>query len=829
MWIGTKRGLFSYNGYNLHKMQKDSTYVEVESMIVIGKYLCISTQHGLVWFNTETNSFENIHKCILSDMPCRALALIDEKLWIGTRDSGLYCLDLENNEVKPISSPGWSESLVYSIEDAGDLVYIGSYECLSCYDKTTKTRKIINYTDDGINHAVSRIAWDKIRNCLWICASDGLFRLDKGQDIATEILPLHGISTKNVLVNGEELLLNSDSGLFEYDLDNETLTQYTHSTFDATSIANNVLFGISKDNSGNIWVGTERGVSISPAKNGVTDIKLLAGDKDNEGNVFTHIVKDPDGSLWFGGDNGLIHAYIYNNVWAQDWYKVNDPKFPIAHNTIRDIYFDKHGMLWIATDSNIAHFDRQSKQFIFHKILTKNNLNSLWSYGIYEDKHENLWIGAYKGGLIRVNRDELLASNPSKTFIADSTDEKINSALGRIIFQIIPDEHDNLWLSSQNGIMYFNTKQKTIEPIDLYTNLFAYTPGRLWSCTDDKLVTYDIEKKKVTELNFDLKDGLVYTFIPKDNEIWFSTAEGIYSIDMVTLAVHPTQLPLFFCSSGLYVPEDRAMILGGEDKLKEVDLTRYNINHNQDSLFVSNIIIDGQLQPKLGNEFDVTRNAKVSLELSSYRFARNKEEIYYYNIDDNGWEELPRGENILFFNQLSSGRHEIQLCRFDRTIHPEAPITICSINVAYPWYVQWWAILIYIALVGTGITYLVKYTQRRERKIIELQKSEDPFVVEVNNIIEENMSNEEFNVAMLAEKLNISQKMLNRKLKPLIDVTPVTYIRRKRMQTAAALLRESRDNIQEIMFKVGYSSPSYFSKCFSDEYGTSPTEYRNKK
>lgn len=106
------------------------------------------------------------------------------------------------------------------------------------------------------------------------------------------------------------------------------------------------------------------------------------------------------------------------------------------------------------------------------------------------------------------------------------------------------------------------------------------------------------------------------------------------------------------------------------------------------------------------------------------------------------------------------------------------------------------------------------------------------FIDELASILEEHIENTEFNVTMLCQLLRMSKKLLYRKIKQLTGTTPVNLIRRVRMTKAAQLLSHGEFTVSEVMYKVGYSNPSYFSRCFMAEYKVTPSQYaaeRNKK
>ena len=99
------------------------------------------------------------------------------------------------------------------------------------------------------------------------------------------------------------------------------------------------------------------------------------------------------------------------------------------------------------------------------------------------------------------------------------------------------------------------------------------------------------------------------------------------------------------------------------------------------------------------------------------------------------------------------------------------------------------------------------------------------FLKKMNQIIEDNISNADLNVNFLAEQLNISRSGLFAKIKSLSDVTPNEMIQVIRLKRAARLLVEGKYLVSEVGYMVGFSSPSYFSKCFYKQFGMKPGDY----
>ncbi len=100
--------------------------------------------------------------------------------------------------------------------------------------------------------------------------------------------------------------------------------------------------------------------------------------------------------------------------------------------------------------------------------------------------------------------------------------------------------------------------------------------------------------------------------------------------------------------------------------------------------------------------------------------------------------------------------------------------------------------------------------------------TDNEFLVRMNKLIEENFANSELNVNFLAEQLHISRSGLFAKIKTLADVTPNEMIQIVRLKKAAQLLREGGYQINEVCYMVGFSNPSYFTKCFQKQFGITP-------
>lgn len=102
---------------------------------------------------------------------------------------------------------------------------------------------------------------------------------------------------------------------------------------------------------------------------------------------------------------------------------------------------------------------------------------------------------------------------------------------------------------------------------------------------------------------------------------------------------------------------------------------------------------------------------------------------------------------------------------------------------------------------------------------------DDEFLSKMNKVIEDNMDNADLSVQFLASQMGVSRSALFLKIKSLAGITPNEMITLVRLKAAARMLREHRYRVNEICYRVGYNSPSYFSKSFQKQFGMKPLEY----
>lgn len=105
-----------------------------------------------------------------------------------------------------------------------------------------------------------------------------------------------------------------------------------------------------------------------------------------------------------------------------------------------------------------------------------------------------------------------------------------------------------------------------------------------------------------------------------------------------------------------------------------------------------------------------------------------------------------------------------------------------------------------------------------------MQSIEDKFVEKFRAIIQNNLGNSELSVETISKEMGISRAQLYRKIKTMTGISPNDIIREARLKRADRLLETTDKSISEIAYKVGFSSPSYFTKCYREFFGRTPNK-----
>jgi signal transduction histidine kinase/DNA-binding response OmpR family regulator len=139
---------------------------------------------------------------------------------------------------------------------------------------------------------------------------------------------------------------------------------------------------------------------------------------------------------------------------------------------------------------------------------------------------------------------------------------------------------------------------------------------------------------------------------------------------------------------------------------------------------------------------------------------------------------------------------------------------------------------ILIAKVNQILNERTKLQERYSQELIlkptglSVDSVNEEFIKHLESILEEHISDSQFNTQDFADKMNMSRMQLHRKLKTLFGVSASQFIRNERLKAAAELLKQKDVTISDVAYKVGFNDVGYFSKCFKKLYHLIPSDYQ---
>ncbi len=755
MWFGTKRGLFCYNGYDIHEFANetntDANYIHAIAQIS-PEELYIGSNLGLTRFNLFTEQYEPTPTELQKIGAVRSLSLFDGKLWIGTMDEGLYCYDPTYEELKEIQLEGKDGTMVIALEPADDKIFIGSYETLSCYDPLRHNRVLIKY--NGSDHLmVNSLLWDADNECVWVGTDTDLLKYSITEESLSVVPELSG-NFINVLAldSQKNLLAGTDAGFYVYNPNSRKLNHITHDSRNNRSLCNNIIRDIRTDQKQNVWFATDHGVSLAHPDSGQRFIHLSELVQSNEGNIFTCIYAGDGGELWLGGENGLIHLEEKNNEVRADWFSTNNKSHPLRHNHIRNVYEDRDKNIWLATDGSIAMYDRGTSQFIYYTLQEPDgHKNANWSYDIYEDGEGRLWVATYFGGLFVLEKQKLLSSKAGTPF----TDfiHRIDAELGSSVYQMFPDGKGNMWADSQKGLARIDMKTFEVELKEIYLDNMILSGDSIYYSSEGSLFSYDISGNEPYRLPFNANGGRIHTFVGANGDIWLSASTGIFRIDARSGKIECVSTFVSDSQAGYYHKEANEVLWGGNDGLTCFPLVRAAGDRCSESVFITGISADGMHlspnlnykghSPRFNDSFKLKYRKNIVLELSSYEYSIPGNESFHYQINkEDSWHRLERGQNHISFAVINPGVYKINLCGTNPEEDENAIITSYIMTIPHPWYGSKLAFCIYgLAILLTILSIIrrvqrknkEKYEQREKERTLELANLKMDFFVNISH------------------------------------------------------------------------------------------------
>jgi len=248
------------------------------------------------------------------------------------------------------------------------------------------------------------------------------------------------------------------SGLISYDRAKNKYEFFNYDQNKPNSISSNVVFSLYDDGKF-LWVGTNRGLNRFDKKTkSFKRFYIEPSDHDSRLNAINYNIIEIDkfpGYLWFGTNgSGLVRFDKNKETFKKFTYDPeNENSLNSRANFVRTVWYSKTrpNELWTGTTNGINILNLNNETFRYYNYNPKDSTSLSYPnvMSFCEDKNGSVWVATYGGGLNRFD--------PKTEKFMRFTEE--NSGLpNNGVYGILPDENDNLWISTNNGITKFNPK-----------------------------------------------------------------------------------------------------------------------------------------------------------------------------------------------------------------------------------------------------------------------------------------------------------------------------------------------------------------------------------
>lgn len=377
-------------------------------------------------------------------------------LWIGT-SAGLATYDPEHDRFLRIQLDSGRQTNINCIyEDSKGRHWIGANNGLYLREGNRQTF----FTPDKIAGYVVRCVYEDRKGNIWIGTNNGLtkmsgdhfetFRHEDGQPASLTMNFITSITEDGL---GRLWVATQTSGICIYDPATNRF-----SPLQQPAIINNIVRRVLRDKGGNMWVGTQEGLSIiNPADMTGRHYHQEAKNSNSLSQNSIHsIYEDNNHVIWmgtyFGGVN-MVHPYGTSfTAWQQ-----HPPLDGISNNVISSILEDAQHNYWIGTEGGgLNYYNRATGHFTTYKHDEGNpaSLGSNLVKVVYEDKDHNIWTATHGGGL------NLLQQGGFKRFFYNPADP---GTFSREVTAIVEDSRNRFWVGTNNQLHLLHRKGRQLE------------------------------------------------------------------------------------------------------------------------------------------------------------------------------------------------------------------------------------------------------------------------------------------------------------------------------------------------------------------------------
>ncbi|MGB3183062.1 MAG: two-component regulator propeller domain-containing protein, partial [Cyclobacteriaceae bacterium] len=610
------------------------------------------------------------------------------------------------------------------------------------------------------NDVINKIIEDKYGN-LWVGTwKGGACRFDLETETFTcyDAAPGEPGKLQNPVVRslledsrGRLWMATFGGGLSLFDRDTETFTNYQPEKNNPASISTNLLWNIFEDNDGLIWIGTYgNGLDIlDPVNESFSHYGIDEGETSLTSSQINAICETRDGSIWVGTMDGGINILSADRNSVTKFTK--DATF--SNSTVRGIFEDAAGNLWIGTDKGLHYYNPLMDQLKHyqHDPGDENSIGKNGVYAITQDENGTIWAATWDTGLNRLDSAEYAKPDPGKAvfrhYVSESADSGTLSS--NRIWDIYTDENGDIWCGTENGLDKLDPKTGRVQRM-AELNAGCIIPdqaGTLWiGAYGEGVVRFNTKNNKVKMYshlrNIDI--NLVLDMVLDDEgHLWICSIDGITRFNTRTEEFINLDLSVElnkneFAINTINKLSSGEYIIGGDFGLDIFDPDKIRMQETipvvelTDFLVFNKSIAAGEKGgldttiPYTG-EIDLDHNDNlITIEFANLYYSSQERQWYAYKLEgfDQEWTYTRSDNRRATYTNLDPGSYTFRVKGATREGNWSRERTI-TINIAPPF---WDTLLFKIAvamLVVLILGLVYRNRIRHERKRIHWQANAD--------------------------------------------------------------------------------------------------------
>ncbi|MFA0963413.1 two-component regulator propeller domain-containing protein [Roseivirga sp. BDSF3-8] len=785
IWVGTFAGLHRFDGYSFHIFNRSAPPYHTLNMIADNTvYAIMEDQNHIFWIGTDrglsrydpvkdqfTNYYpdkENPAAGPSHDNIRHIYEDAEGMLWLATYGGGLNRFNPATetfyhykNDSTPLPGPFLNDFYVdkngrywIGTEDNGLVLFNREQETFTYYLHDPNDPNSLS------NNVINKIIEDKYGK-LWVGTwGGGACRFDLESEAFTcyEAQPGASDHLQNDVVRslledtrGRLWMATFGGGLSLYNREADTFTNFQPEKNNASSLATNLLWEIYEDRDGLIWIGTYgSGLDIlDPMNESFAHYGAGEGRRDLSGTQVNALCETRDGTVWIGTIDGGI------DILSADRKRVTrfEKDAQLSSATIRSIFEDSEGRLWIGTDLGLYFYTIKSDRLkrYYHDPNNPQSLGKNGVYAIMQDSEGSIWAGTWDTGLNRLARSEYMKEDPAEAEFRHYTaiPGDSNTLSSNRIWDIYEDGNGNIWCGTENGLDKLDPETGAVKHMAALNAgcIIEGEAGILWvGAYGEGVVRFDTKNNKVTSYN-NLRNvdiNLVLDMVLDDEGfLWICSIDGMTRFNMrteefVNLDLSTELKKNEYAINIIEKLSTGEYIIGGDYGLDIFDPDKIRIQGSVPVVELTDFLVfNKSITSNDGKNLEATvpyseevnlsyRDNLMSIEFANLYYSSQEQQWYAYKLDgfDEEWTYTRSDNRKATYTNLDPGSYTFRVKGATREGTWSKERTL-RINIAPPFWdtLLFKAAMAFMAVLILGLIF--RNRVRHERKRILWQTNAD--------------------------------------------------------------------------------------------------------